>query len=179
MIITNLYAPFVPLLPTHPPCHPPFPLFVSPLPFPHSLHHGSTRKYAHACNAPPLLLKITPHPSLFSFHSVPHTFPACLPPSFPPHTHHLPLSNSATRRRRGSSGRPGMISLRLKGRMRKTGGMKGWRKKTTTTLSSAGCARMEGSCCAVTPAPPPTTSTASTLLSLKSLMENGSAPAAR
>ena len=72
-----------------------------------------------------------------------------------------------------------MISLRPKGKMRKTGGMKGWRKKMTTTLSSAGCARMEGSCYVVTLAPPPTTSTASTLLSLKSPMENGSAPAAR
>lgn len=72
-----------------------------------------------------------------------------------------------------------MSSLRLKGKTRKTDEMKGWRKKMTTTLSFAECVRMEGSCFAVTPAPPPITSTVSTLLFLKSPMENGSAPAAR
>ncbi|KAI4812067.1 hypothetical protein KUCAC02_014923 [Chaenocephalus aceratus] len=55
-----------------------------------------------------------------------------------------------------------MSCRRPKGRKRRTGGTKAWRKRTTTTLSSAGCVRMEESCCAATRAPPPTTSTAST-----------------
>lgn len=190
--------------PPHHTCQPPtptnhtFPLLVPPLPLtpspfllppstmaPHANMHMHVMP-AHHPSLMALSKKNLPTPLPFSFHCVPHTILACLPP----HTHARAhahactnttpaVCNSAIRRRRASSGRPGTNSLRLKGRMRMTGGMRGWRKRTTTTLSSAGCARMEGSCCAVTPAPPPTTSTASTLLSPKSLMESGSAPAAR
>lgn len=160
------------------PCH-----FLAPPP-PPSLHTQICIYML--CDRLPLIptrtlcgARLTPLP--FSFHSMSHN-----PPT---HTHSptymcaaaaaASFCTSATRRRRASSGRPGMISPMVKGRMRKTGEMKGWKRRTTTTLNFAGCARMEESCCAVTPAPPPTTSTASTLPSQKSLMENGSAPAAR
>lgn len=167
-----------------PPTNPPFPVLVPPLPLPLSLCNGSTRKHARACTAhappPPAVLDLPHTPPLFPFTSfrIP-SLPVCPPPPTP-HTHTPPscVCNSATRRRRESSGRPEMISLMVKGRMRKTGEME-WRRKTTTTLSTAGCARMEGSCFAVTPAPPPITSTASILPYPKSPMANGSAPAAR
>lgn len=178
--------PTYPLLPPHVTApHPPFPLLAPPLPLPCSLPTPwapHAHIHLHSMYPPaPGVLKNHPSPLPF-FLSLRSAYLHCLSaPSSPWHTYTPTPSvcNFANRRRRGSSGRPGMIFLRLKGRMRKIGGMKGWRKKTTITLNSAGCARMEGSCYAVTPAPPPTTYTVSTLLSPKSLMENGSVPAAR
>lgn len=143
---------------------------------------GSTCIYTLAFDAPARSWPSWKSPLLF-FLSLQSACLHCLSAPLLPlsHTYTPPPSvgNFAIRRRRGYSGRPRRISLRLKGRMRKIGGMKGWKKKTTTTLNSAECAKTEESCYAVTPAPPPTTYTVSTLLSQKSLMENGSAPAAR
>lgn len=132
-----------------------------------------THARTHACSVVP-----APHPSHFLFTPCHITPPRTRSPTHM-YSAAASLCASATRRRRASSGRPGRISPMVKGRMRKIGEMKGWKRRMTTTLNSAGCARTEESCCAVTPAPPLTTSTALTLPSPKSLMENGSALVAR